>query len=420
MKKLLLASTALVAFGAVSAQAAEPIKLTLGGYAVEDVGYGQNKELNASSTPAGTKVVNVDQQGAIELDLKGSTKLDSGISAAVEVDLNGSQQDDSRNITGTCGGTAAVGTAACRGNSAIKRAFVSVSGNFGAVILGEREDVGYIVHNTAPDVGTLGLGDGRWYYYVNSPSNHRFYSADNTSRYDARTGKFTYVTPSFQGVAAAFTYVPSVNVGLSNNPGMPTSSDSATYVANGKVNGTAFAGDLYVGGLAINEDFGDVKLKGDFGVGQANIANLRVYQGGLNVSFAGVTLGGSILNRHIDKDSSANGIQGNNFAQVAGYAGQNWTAGAKYENGPYGVSIGYFHDNSKANRNAAAFTTDNGGDSTSALLFSGSYALGPGVAFKGTLGYVSYDGNYSQAQQATAYLYKNSGVLAVTGIRLDF
>jgi len=429
MKKVLLASAALVAFSAAAAQAAEPVKLSIGGYAIENVGYASNND--------GLNKVKVDQQDDINVNFVGSTKLDNGITVAVEVDTFGTQRQDSRNVNGDCGKTGIPGTgsvANCAGNSNTKRSFVALSGGFGAVILGEREDVGYIVHNSAPTVGATGLQDGSWFQWVASPSNHRAYTATNASRYDDRTNKITYVTPAFYGLAAGFTYAPSIANSTSGHTVIPTTSDNAVFAPTGYVNGADFGGDLYVGGLAYANKFGDVGVKVDAGVGQASIANLRVYQGGTQVSYAGFTLGGSIFVRDVPTSGTLDGVYSdaaaatvggvgttaNHLAQVGAYAGQSWDAGVSYATGPYGVSVGYFHDASKS---AVLLNGTGKADTTSVWELGGSYLLGPGVALKASVSKVAYDGDTLTAATVngqTNYKNHNDGVLAVTGVRVDF
>lgn len=416
MKKVLLASTALIAFGAVSANAAEPIKLGLGGYMIENVGYANN---SASEHKTSTDV-----QSDVNINFVGSTKLDNGISVAVEVDTFGSQRNDSRNVNANCGKTSNLpgGSVSC-GNSDVKRSFATISGAFGALVVGEREDVGYIVHNSAPDVGPIGLQDGTWFQWIAPASNHRVYTATNASRYDDRTNKITYVTPSFYGLAAGFTYDPNISLSTSGHTTITSSSDFANYANAGSVNGTDFGGDLYVAGLAYANKFGDVSVKADAGVGQANIANLTVYQGGVSASYAGFTLGGSIFNRHVGDDAHVNGVNNNALAQTAAYAGQSWDAGLSYTTGPYAVSVGYFHDTSKDNQTTLAIGSNGvagagvgAADSTQVYSLGGAYTAGPGVTFRAGVEYINYkDGNDSQNSAN-----QNKGIAAVTGVKVDF
>jgi hypothetical protein len=411
MKKVLLATTALIAFGAVSANAAEPVKLAIGGYMIENIGVAKND--------SGMNKVNFDVQSDVNVNFVGSTKLDNGITVGVEVDTFGSQRNDSRNGNSNCGkaiGSGVVNTAAgsCD-NSNTKRSFLTASGGFGALIVGEREDALYIIHNAAPDVGPTGLQDGSWFQWVAAPANHRVYTATNTSRYDDRTNKISYVTPSFYGLAAGASYAPSISLGQSGHTTIPTNSDNANFVNSGIVNGTDFGGDVYGAGLAYTNTFGGVSIKADAGAAQANIANLTLVQGGLQVGYAGFTVGGSILNRHVPNDAHANGL-GNALTKTAAYAGQSWDAGVSYTTGPYAVSLGYFADRSKDDGVAGVIGNGRGADSTGVWSLAGAYTMGPGVAWKSSVSKVNYtDGNGGQSAAQT-----NNGWAVVTGLRVDF
>ncbi|PKU21783.1 hypothetical protein CWS72_25055 [Telmatospirillum siberiense] len=442
MKKVLLASSALIALGAISAQAAEPIKLELKGTIVENFGYASNYTLNSASTPAGSKTNKIYEQDDGTISIVGKTTLDNGITVAANWDLYGYGGSQSRSVNGSCGNTSAsaftgaTSTKQCVGNEVIKRAYVTIGTQAGTFILGEREDATYIVHNSAPDVSPLSpIGDGYWYWWVSSPSQHRTYTLDNDSRYDDRGNKITYITPSFHGLAAAFTYVPSVSNSVGSGSGTaPTSSDVATWVSNGQINGANYGGDAYGGGLAYSNTVAGVGVKGDATVVQANVANLRVYQQGLQLSYGGFTLGGSSIIRDVPSDATVNGIysnallnsvgaatsftastSANSIAQAAAYAGNSYTAGLSYATGPYAVSFAYFHDNTKSLK---VLNGTGKADSTDVYDIGASYLAGPGVTFRAGVGYVDYRG--SKINNSAAYLNNNSGVAALTGVKLDF
>jgi outer membrane protein OmpU len=422
MKKVLLATTALIAFGAVSANAAEPIKLGLGGYAAEYVGAASNK-FGVGSTTAGTllntKLNTVDIQSDINVNFLGSTKLDNGITVGVEVDTFGSQRKDSRNV-------AYNGTA---GNSDVKRDFITVSGAFGALIIGEREDALYIVHNSAPDVGTVGLQDGTWYQWVEDPANHRTFNATSTSRYDERTQKISYVTPAFFGFAAAASYVPNISLSSSGHTSIGSAADNnigTGGLKSGMVNGTDLSGDAYGAGVAYTNTFGGLSIKADAGAAQANAAGLTLYQAGTQVSYAGFTLGGSILNRHVgssaiyatgaDSTIDKNTALTNAQTKTAAYAGQSFDVGLSYTTGPFATSVGYFHDTSKDDGTHALIGSGGGADSTNVYVLSGAYTMGPGVVWQNSLAHVQY----KSGDGSTSALDHNSGNLLVTGIKVTF
>jgi hypothetical protein len=417
MKKVLLASAALLALG-TAAQAAEPVKLSIGGYATEFAGYAGNKDsaiFTAAETTssAADHKVSFDTQDDVNINFVGSTKLDNGISVGVEVDTFGSQRLDSRTNSS--------------GNTDVKRSFVTVGSAFGTAIVGEREDALYIVHNSAPDVGAAGLQDGAWFQFVADPAYHKTFNATTTSRYDDRGNKISYVTPSFYGLAAAASYAPDIGKNTAgghttvqsssdtNGNNIAANNSTTSTQGHGLVNGTDFGtGDVYGAGLAYANTFSGVSIKADAGMAQANIANLRLYQSGLQVSYAGFTVGGSLLNRNVDSKATL-GTQGTQGlgTEAAAYAGQSWDAGVAYANGPYAISLGYFHDTTKK----AEGTTGHVGyaaDSTQVYALGAKYILGPGVALQESIDYVDYKTHSTNSGDS------NKGVLAITAIRVDF
>ncbi len=438
MKKVLLASSALLAFGAVSAQAAEPIKLGLAGTIMDNFGYVNNYTANGSSTAPSSKLNKVHEQDAGTISIKGNTTLDNGITVAAQWDLYGYSGSQSRSVNGACGRTGgltgtsqATATSACAGDIALQRAYVTIGTPAGSLILGEREDATYIVHTSAPDVSPLApIGDGYFYYWIVAPSNHRNMTLDNDSRYDDRGNKITYISPSYHGLSAAFTYVPSVSTSAGSGSSTPaTSSDFASYVGNGQINGANYGGDAYGGGLAYSNNVMGVGIKGDATMVQINAANLRLYQQGLQVSYAGFTLGGSSMIRDVSDDATINGLNSTaalvaaggvgttaaSFAQAAAYAGNTYTLGLSYTTGPYSVSAAFFHDNAKSIR---LLNGTGKADSTDVYDIGAAYAAGPGVTFRAGVGYVDYRG--SQLNTSNKYANNNSGVAALTGVKLDF
>ncbi|HLN22346.1 MAG TPA: porin, partial [Patescibacteria group bacterium] len=125
-------------------------------------------------------------------------------------------------------------------------------------------------------------------------------------------------------------------------------------------------------------------------------------QGGLNVGYAGFTVGGSYINRIIADDSLA--------IKTAGGQGASWDAGVSYITGPYGVSVTYF---AGAAANANHFNKV-GMDRDSTVTLAGSYDLGPGVAVKTSV----FNTNWTSASGTLAN--KNDGVGVVSGITVAF
>jgi len=395
MKKVLFASVAAIAFGAVAAQAAEPVKLSLGGFANEWAGYASNKD-SATYTTAG-KPVSFDTQDDIRLQFTGDTKLDNGIGVSVEVDTMGTQGYNSHTQNGS--------------NKNVYKSFVAVSSVIGTIEAGEQDNVGALIHNSSPDVGGIGGQDGNWMNWIEAPAGFKETQQRTYAGDDRSSNKVIYVSPSFYGLAAGFSYTPSLN---------PADTGHTTIVSSADVTAAGVPqGDLYVYGLAYTNTFGDVSVKADVGSGNANVADLHVYQGGLNVGYKGFTVGGSYLKREIGSDkNAASTLLGNGttvatgaYLAEAAHVGQSWDAGVSYVTGPYGVSLTYFHGTS-ANAGGSTTATSTSTDKDYAWTLAGAYDLGPGVKLTESLFIVDYKGSSSANN--------NHGFAAITGVGVTF
>lgn len=438
MKKLLLTGTALVAFGAVSAQAADPLTFGVSGYINENVGFVDNSSFDAKTNPSGGAVpasqhkVSVNQTDDAQLTFKGTIKLDTGLTVTGDIDLYNQNGVNSRGSTSSCGRTGVLGQAAenpvavvtsvttvagvtttkystvnastgataanagafaatanntfCSDNNVIKRSFVTVGSDFGQLTLGGREDITVVAHNSAPGVGPNGpLGDSQWYYWVNPPGNHHVYVADNDSYMTARTTfKTGYVSPSFMGLAVIAGYVPQTSKQSGGNAtSIPGNADFITLGQAGAFNQTSLGGDLYLGGLTYNNVIQGVTIKADGSVGQWNLANMRTYTGGFNLGYAGFTLGGGLLVRQVPSNAVVNQILVNYgtvtpsaLAQGILYAGSTASLGAKFETGPYGFSVDYLQDRSA---NVSGNATDSIVLGTAPATFTQTLGFGNGT-----------------------------------------
>jgi opacity protein-like surface antigen len=133
MKKLLVASTALVAFAAVnSAQAADPIKVSVGGYLHEWVGYVDQDEDGQED------FAEVTVHSESELYFRGNTTLDNGLTIGVNIDLYTAQD-----------------------NQGVDDVFVQISSDsLGKIRLGQTKGAAYALSHTSPNFGAMGHNDG--------------------------------------------------------------------------------------------------------------------------------------------------------------------------------------------------------------------------------------------------------------------
>lgn len=381
MNKVLLASVAAAGLvvAATAAQAADPIKLTIGGEIKEYVGYATNKKDTTNDR------VKFDTMNDGELDFKGETKLDNGVKVGVEVDYAATERD---------------ANSGSEKNAAVKNAFTTVSGVFGTFMAGQRTNYTSLVHNTAPTVTTIDGQDNDIHNWINTPTNATTGATFNGTyqtyqKLDDVADKIIYVTPVFAGVSAGFSYTPDVT-----HSSIGTTSIGA---ATDKSADNSAAGDLYAYGVTYTNAFGDISIKSDLTGTNANFGDAKTYEGGLQVGYKGFTVGGSAL-RHLVGSKGTN-TSGTSYRTISAIApGTNFDVGAAYAVGPYKVSFTYYQGSALNSAGTAK-------DLERHYALGGAYTMGPGIDLRAAL----IDANYHSRTAG-----KNTGYGVVTGIDVKF
>jgi len=431
MKKILFASTALVAvglMGADAAQAADPIKLSVGGFSRWwVVGANQSSSYSDALNAPGTtsrgatgRFNSVGIKGDNEIQFQGSTALDNGLKVGVFVSLEAGGHTDQT-------------------TDPIDSSYAWVEGGFGKVFVGTLKNGAALLHVSAPDAaGNFsegGIATGN--YTIDAPRavmgmNQRAgYSRSTNSTAiitDNKSEKISYVTPVIAGLTLGATYVPTV-----------LTEDSR---AQGGDRGQAFGV-----GAGYTRTIGPVGLKLSAGAVKSVLSageTYTQYSGGTQLSYAGFTLGGSyqLARDAIAKSgNTANGTGGftggttlttnnplgnTNFD----YGGQAYDVGLQYATGPYAVSFAYFHSETKGARadsiltsaaNKAAYA-NHGDDTIDFYQASGKYSLSAGIDLLASVGYAAYEsGLYAATPVGNAKdALKNDGYYGMTGLSLKF
>jgi outer membrane protein OmpU len=397
MKKILIASTALVAAGMItagSAAASEKIKLNLGGYSKWwVVGAWQDDSYEDSQGATGQGDANsVDVKGENEVWFGGSTTLDNGLQVGVDMQLRTGGTVDTAGTQDTSG-------------DVIDESYVWISGGFGKVIVGTENNGTYLLHVTAPDAagnwneGGVMMGD----LAIARPTNVTTVPGGNTTAIltDGDADKITYVAPAFYGLTLGATYVPNAGEDNQRVYGGAVSSGAAGVQAN----------EIYGVGALYANTFGGVGVKVSAGwvtydIAQATSQSNEVAFGS-QLSYAGFTLGGSYRNVNQNASGGTNSVANANTA--SGYA---WDLGLQYATGPYAVSLAYF--NSKVNGATATV----GDDEVTAYQLSGKYNMGAGVDVLASIGHIEYDDE--TAKTTAADTNHNEGWTVMTGLSLSF
>jgi len=331
MKKVLFGTTALIAAAAFAGSAqAEKIKLEIGGKQEVWFGVGDVED-NAGETYAGTGM-----QTDTELYFTGATTLDNGITVKAVIQLEADQG----------------------GGDDADETYIVMSGGFGALQLGNRQDVVMNQSWGGTSQGGQDWDEGfAWSPNFGNNYVYTYYSSDDTS--------VGYTTPSFFGFSAAASYA-------------PDTTDRATF-ADWKT--TSFK-DLFAAGVAYNNEFSGVGIHADTGFWYQQGAGANVDQtlirGAMALTYAGFEVGGAYGVWDIRGD-------GNDT--------HTWQVGVGYENGPYGVDFNYAQSSGNI-----AQTTDATADH---FKFAGKYILGPGINLTASVFHSTHDRSASAADRNT-------------------
>ena len=250
MKKILFASSAIVAIAAAgTAQASEPIKLSLGGFMEQWAGFSDEDR-------SGSGGRNNAFQSDTEVHFSGETTLDNGIQVGAHIELEGETSSDQ-----------------------IDEQFLYINGGFGRFEIGKNDSAADSMALQAPAVGPVGVNDGDLDIWVDA------YLID-TIRSSGDQNRVTYFTPSLGGFRLGASYA--------DDSGKNGSFDNE--VAGGEVGGlhsdSSGDGDSIISGaLAFDHDFNGVAL-GLSATGEHSDDGYW-YGFGSNVGFGNFTVGAS-------------------------------------------------------------------------------------------------------------------------------
>jgi predicted porin len=381
-------------------KSAERIKLGLSGYFQEwavatDQNFRTKAAPGASSKFQPTN--DVTNKHNSEICVIGQTTLDNGLTIGVNVQIEAFSEGDT-----------------------IDESYLFLqSPTAGQLIVGDENNAGYLLHVTAPDGGiSLDSGDltnivafelGTGIPIFDTPLG-----TTNLRLNDNDSGKFTYITPRFAGFQAGVSYIPEFTAGGDNNSSLRKAGTPVVAALGGTAGRAEGQYDGVAGGLNFTDTFGPVGIQASGGTlwaqgfsGGPNISHndLIAYNAGVQLSFAGFSIGGGWL--YVPQGQR--GINGAVAGVPAGtplkFNGQSWTAGAAYGFGPYKVGLDYMTGDNNS-------TSGGGKDRLEQAVVSGTYTLGPGIRLVGGVMYYDW--------QQENRLSQNSGVGGLTGLKLAF
>jgi predicted porin len=343
MKKVLYGTTALFAAGALMASPAsaeEKIKLGLGGYMEQWVGFNDQDDVGDAGDRSGIGTLNDS-----EVFFVGETTLDNGIDVGVNIQLEGNTSGDQ-----------------------IDESYLYMEGSFGQILLGSENSAQYKMGYAAPDVG-IGVNSGdttAWASFDGiGGAAGAFRGAFGSTAVEAGrandVNRLTYFTPRISGFQLGASYAPQSD---GEDGGVDNNRDRDDELQDGFSIGANYVATL--GGV-------DVAVAGGYGRWENDASggdDPEVWNVGLNVGFSGFTVGASYASE-----------EGSGAYDEA----ETFDVGVSYATGPFAVSVTYLH----AERDGAATQVDIE-DVLEADLdvfhISGAYTMGPGIKIKGTVG----------------------------------
>lgn len=375
MKKRFLGTTAMVAgtllLAGGTAQAADKIKLGLGGYWRGIVTVGEQSD-GPGQPGASVRSHGFGQES--EVHFTGETTLDNGITFGVNVQLEAETSADQ-----------------------IDESYIYARGPFGEIMFGQEDpatDLMYYgspvpiegVGLVSPDFLSSTLGNG-----VGSPMVVSNISGD--------ANKMTYFTPRMGGFRLGLSYTPdncaaplaacaSAGTGLQSQLNAVQQSEAIEVGANylRQINGLDLA--LYAGISTAN-------VEGTAAAVTAAGAEDQDQWGlGVSLGYRGFTFGADY--REDDQGTTAPNTDRKDYSVGLSYALGSWTIGAAYAHGEAEAGAGL------------------GEDETDGYQFGAYYALGPGVTLTGGVTFWDVDDNLN------AVGVENSATEIVFGTLLSF
>jgi len=365
MRNKLLKSTMLV--GALSIPlSAQSLDINVGGFANFQAAFSSNDSLF--------------ETGSFSRDLKFSNNT--------EIHVNVSGESDKGLKYGTTIELEADVSADAHGEGLnADKTFIWLETSAGRVELGNNEGAESTMGINAGSIAraTGGVdGDNEFYQNISGVGSPAFVihpslpTADTGGIKEDAT-KLTYYSPNLSGAQLGVSFTPDEgNGGTAAGFTSDTNGDFENVFGLGLTYGTK-SGDLDIG-LSLAGEFGDAE--------NAGTEDLSAWTVGASLGYQGFSVAGS----YADWNDSGKATGSNQDAS-------NWSLGAAYENGNYGVSLTYLE-------------SENANDDFTNYVFSADYTIAPGLTSYAEVSFFEADENGA--------VVDNDGSVVIVGTSLAF
>ncbi len=379
MKKRFLASSALVAAGALAASPASAgIELGISGYMNTYFSVASIDEYAGS--PEDFNPTGLFSDG--EVHFSGEFTADNGITFGAQVEL------EMFGLANSFGDT-------------IDERYIWVNTSFGQFYAGSQNTAAYQMHYAAPYAG-LPINSGWATVFVPVPYAAGFDSAfehpilSTYIDFGGDDNNVTYYTPRIYGFQLGLSYVPSLTMN-GDGKNYPVEADTETEYSNGFSAGLNFVEDFNGFGVAVSGGWRWAQASDAVeALGASDYAALSF---GAQFSYAGFTVGGSYANEYDGLYTDFGG------GYVVSTEGEAWDVGATYGIGPWSFGVTYFHGAHEGD------VATPGEDEFQAVQGGVYYALGPGIDVNAGVMWVEYD---------TEDGFEQSGIAGAVGLTFSF
>jgi predicted porin len=366
MHKLLLSTAAValgLAFAAPAAQAADGVKLGLGGYMKGYVTWQDQDEDNGIDAEARTFDIVRDT----EIHFTGETTLDNGLTVGFHTEELADPGD----------------------GFDVQESYAYFSGAWGRVNFGAEDGAAYLLQVAAPSAdsnidgirqyvnpvnyGIAPNGDGQngvddTFDFTTLAGSQGDYAQDVTGYYD----KITYLTPVFSGFQAGLSYTPDVldfGANLSRSLLGVTTDDVEDEFGSAWEIAARYEGQFDQFGLTLGGGYTTVDLEQDSAAPGA-LDDREAWNVGANVAVSAFNVGAIYKtdNNGVDSDGDTT----------------TWVVGADYTTGPYKLGASYANQEDEMGVGAEDLDTDR---------WSGgvTYTYGPGMTFRGSVHFLNHE-----------------------------